>query len=88
LNILVAHNDDPTNTLVVRFADQEKLGVKDIKDFCQKMEQENITSTILVVQKGLTNIARDVNSIFKCLMYKNTSILGHSTSIRTAKNSI
>jgi len=52
------------------------------------MEQENITSTILVVQKGLTNIARDVNSIFKCLMYKNTSILGHSTSIRTAKNSI
>jgi DNA-directed RNA polymerase I, II, and III subunit RPABC1 len=60
LNILVAHNDDPTNTLIVRFADQEKPGVKDIKDFCQKMEQESITSTILIVQKGLTNIAREV----------------------------
>jgi len=61
LNILVAHNDDPTNTLVVRFADQEKLGVKDIKEYSRKMEEENITSSIIVVQNGVTHIARDVN---------------------------
>ncbi|CAF1084178.1 unnamed protein product [Rotaria sordida] len=60
LNVLVAHNDDPTNTLVARFADQEKIGVKDIKEYCKKMEDEHITSTILIVQKGLTPMARDV----------------------------
>ncbi|CAF4316387.1 unnamed protein product, partial [Adineta steineri] len=54
LNILVAHNDDPTNTLIVRFCDQPKLGVKEVKEFCRKMEDENLTSTILVVQTGLT----------------------------------
>jgi hypothetical protein len=65
LNILVAHNDDPTNTLVVRFADQEKLGVKDIKEYSMKMVDEHITSSIIIVQKGVTNIARDVNYFFQ-----------------------
>ncbi|CAF0968995.1 unnamed protein product [Adineta steineri] len=62
LNILVAHNDDPTNTLIVRFCDQPKLGVKEVKEFCRKMEDENLTSTILVVQTGLTPVGRDVIS--------------------------
>ncbi|CAF0772996.1 unnamed protein product [Rotaria sp. Silwood1] len=60
LNVLVAHNDDPTNTLVARFSDQEKIGVKEIKEYCKKMEDEHLTSTILIVQKGLTPMARDV----------------------------
>jgi hypothetical protein len=62
LNILVAHNDDPTNTLVIRFADEGKLGVKDIKEYCAKMVHENITSTILIVQQGVTPMAREVNN--------------------------
>jgi hypothetical protein len=65
LNVLVAHNDDPTNTLVIRFCDQEKIGVKDVKEYCRKMEEENITSTILVVRKGLSPMARDVNYLLK-----------------------
>ncbi len=65
LNILVAHNDDPTNTLVVRFADQEKLGVKDIKEYSIKMVEENIISSIIVVQNGVTHIARDANYLFE-----------------------
>ncbi|CAF5072040.1 unnamed protein product [Rotaria sp. Silwood1] len=60
LNVLVAHNDDPTNTLVARFSDQEKIGVKEIKEYCKKMEDEHLKSTILIVQKGLTPMARDV----------------------------
>jgi hypothetical protein len=70
LNILVAHNDDPTNTLVVRFVDQEKLGVKDIREYFKKMEDENITSTILVVQKGLTYASREVDYFLKFLVKK------------------
>ncbi|CAF2484130.1 unnamed protein product [Rotaria sp. Silwood2] len=60
LNVVVAHNDDPTNTLIARFSDQEKNGVKEIKEYCKKMEDEHLTSTILIVQKGLTPMARDV----------------------------
>ncbi|CAF3126098.1 unnamed protein product [Rotaria socialis] len=60
LNVLVAHNDDPTNTLVARFADQEKIGTKEVRDFISRMCDESITSTILVVQKGVTPVARDI----------------------------
>ncbi len=75
MNILVAHNDDPTNTLVVRFADQEKLGVKDIKEYSMKMVEENITSSIIVVQNGVTHVARDVNYRLKIFSPEKNSSL-------------
>lgn len=61
LNILVSHNDDPTNMLIVRFCDAPKIGVAEIKDYYRRMEEENVSSTILVVQKGLTSQARSVS---------------------------
>ncbi len=74
LNTLVAHNDDPTNTLVVRFADKDKLGVKEIKEYARKMQDEDITSTILIVQKGVTNMAREVNYFLEFEKKNKTSI--------------
>ena len=59
---MVAHNDDPTDTMIVQFPDQQKIGVDKIKDYFKKMQEESIPHSILVVQTGLTPSARDVNS--------------------------
>ena len=62
LTIMVAHNDDPTNLLAVRFTDNDKkVGVAEVKDYLHRMEDENLTNTILVVQIGLSPAARDVH---------------------------
>lgn len=58
---MVAHNDDPTDTMIVQFPDQQKIGVDKIKDYFKKMQEESIPHSILVVQTGLTPSARDVN---------------------------
>lgn len=63
LIVMVAHNDDPTDTMIVQFPDQPKIGVDKIKDYFKKMQEESIPHSILVVQTGLTPSARDVNQI-------------------------
>ncbi|UJR37178.1 hypothetical protein I4U23_029886 [Adineta vaga] len=61
LTILVAHTDDPTNLLAVRFSEcTKKVGIAEIKEYLRRLEDENLTSTIIVVQIGLTPAARDV----------------------------
>lgn len=60
LDLLVAHNDDPTNMLSAKLIDLEKLGLKEMKEYCKEMTDKTITSTIIIVQKGLTPSARDV----------------------------
>ncbi|CAF0925548.1 unnamed protein product [Adineta ricciae] len=61
LTIMVAHNDDPTNLLAVRFTDNDKkVGVAEVKEYLRRMEDENLTNTILVVQIGLSPAARDL----------------------------
>jgi hypothetical protein len=57
---MVAHIDDPTNTMVVQFPDQAKIGVDKIKEYFKRMKEESIPHSILVVQTGLTPAARDV----------------------------
>lgn len=60
LIVMVAHNDDPTETMIVQFPEQPKIGVDKIKDYFKKMQDESIPHSILVVQTGLTPAARDV----------------------------
>ena len=60
LIVMVAHNDDPTDTMIVQFPDQPKIGIDRIKDYVKKMQDESIPHSILVVQTGLTPAARDV----------------------------
>ncbi len=64
LIVMVAHNDDPTDTMIVQFPDQPKIGVDKIKDYFKKMQEESIPHSILVVQTGLTPAARDVMNSF------------------------
>lgn len=50
LIVLVAHNDDPTDQMFVFFPDEPKIGIKTIKTYCQRMQDENIHRAIIVVQ--------------------------------------
>jgi DNA-directed RNA polymerase I, II, and III subunit RPABC1 len=58
LIILVAHNDDPTDQMFVFFPDEPKIGIKTIRAYCKRMQEENITRAIIVVQQGMTPSAK------------------------------
>ncbi|KZC11816.1 DNA-directed RNA polymerases I, II, and III subunit RPABC1 [Dufourea novaeangliae] len=58
LIVLVAHNDDPTDQLFVFFPDEPKIGIKTIKTYCQRMQEEKIHRAIIVVQQGMTPSAK------------------------------
>lgn len=76
LIVLVAHNDDPTDQMFVFFPDEPKIGIKTIKTYCQRMQEENITRAIIVVQQGMTPSAKQVLGILKlhyCIFQKHIS---------------
>lgn len=59
----VADNVRPhLNSLVLVFfyAEEPKVGIKTIKMYCQRMQEENITRAIIVVQMGMTPSAKQV----------------------------
>jgi len=58
LVVLVAHNDDPTDQMFVFFPDDPKIGIKTIKTYCTRMQEENITRAVIVVQTGMTPSAK------------------------------
>nr|ADD24376.1 DNA-directed RNA polymerases I, II, and III subunit RPABC1 [Lepeophtheirus salmonis] len=58
LTILVAHNDDPTDQMFVFFPEDPKIGIKHIRTYCKRMQEENITRAIIVVQAGMTPSAK------------------------------
>lgn len=58
LIVLVAHNDDPTDQMFVFFPDEPKIGIKTIKTYCTRMQEENIHRAIVVVQSGMTPSAK------------------------------
>lgn len=59
LTFLVAHNDDPTDQLLVRFTDEDsKVGIVTVRKCCQQMQQENIFRAILIVRNDLTSSAK------------------------------
>jgi len=58
LSVLVAHNDDPTDQMFVFFPEEEKVGIKTIKQYCTRMQEESINRAIIVVQRGMTPSAK------------------------------
>ncbi|XP_040273515.1 LOW QUALITY PROTEIN: DNA-directed RNA polymerases I, II, and III subunit RPABC1 [Bufo bufo] len=56
---VVAHNDDPTDQMFVfSLVEEPKVGIKTIKMYCQRRQEENITRAIIVVQQGMTTSAK------------------------------
>lgn len=58
LIVLVAHNDDPTDQMFIFFPDEPKVGVRTIKTYCTRMQEENIQRAIIVVQGGMSPSAK------------------------------
>jgi len=58
LTILVEKADDSTDQLFVFFPEDEKVGVKPIKTYCQRMKDENVLHAIIVVKVNLTPFAK------------------------------
>ncbi|XP_028259710.1 DNA-directed RNA polymerases I, II, and III subunit RPABC1-like [Parambassis ranga] len=61
LTVLVAHKDEPTDQMFVFFPDEPRVGIKTIKMYCRRMQEENITRAIIVVQMGMTQLAKQQN---------------------------
>jgi len=57
LTILAPKRDDPSENIFVFFPDEEKVGVKTIKDLAKRMKDENVFRAIIVVQASLTPFA-------------------------------
>lgn len=47
--------------MFVFFPEEPKVGIKTIKTYCQRMQEENITRAIIVVQIGMTPSAKQVS---------------------------
>lgn len=58
LTILVEKADDSADQLFVFFPEDEKVGVKPIKTYCQRMKEENVFKAIIVVKINLTPFAK------------------------------
>ena len=56
LIVLVAHNDDPTDQLFVFFPDEPKIGIKTIKTYCQRMQEEKIHRLFFILQYFISSV--------------------------------
>lgn len=54
--------DDPSVTIFVFFPDEAKVGVKTIRSYVLKMKDEKVARGIVVVQSGMSPIAKQVLS--------------------------
>ena len=47
--------------MFVFFPEDMKVGIKAIKVYCQRMQEENISRAIIVIQAGMTPSAKQVS---------------------------
>ena len=60
--------EDPTQHIFVFFPDEEKVGVKTIKEYAKRMKDEQVNRAIIVVQQSLTPFDRQ--SLLECQAQK------------------
>ena len=59
-----------SDQMFVFFPEEPKIGIKTIKTYCQRMQEENITRAIIVVQVGMTPSAKQVHaSVYFVFLY-------------------
>jgi len=69
--------------MFVFFPDEPKIGIKTIKTYCQRMQEENIHRAIIVVQQGMTPSAKQVIQMNHCQPYRN-----HNTELTLCYGSL
>ena len=58
LTILAEHETDADDQVFIFMPDDDKVGVKTIKSYCEMMKEANVSHAILVVKQGVTPFAR------------------------------
>jgi DNA-directed RNA polymerase I, II, and III subunit RPABC1 len=58
LTILAEHETDAEDQLFVFLPDDDKVGVKTIKQYCEMMKEAGVSHAILVVKQGVTPFAK------------------------------
>mmetsp|Transcript_1221 Transcript_1221/g.3393 ORF Transcript_1221/g.3393 Transcript_1221/m.3393 type:complete len:208 (-) Transcript_1221:210-833(-) len=58
LTVLAQKRDDPTQGIFVFFPEDAKVGIRPIRKYCDKMQEEHVTRAILVVQDAMTSHAK------------------------------
>mmetsp|Transcript_25022 Transcript_25022/g.64590 ORF Transcript_25022/g.64590 Transcript_25022/m.64590 type:complete len:208 (+) Transcript_25022:70-693(+) len=58
LTIMAMKKDDPTQGIFVFFPEDAKVGIKPIRKYCEKMQEQGINRAILVVQDAMTSHAK------------------------------
>ena len=58
MTILVEKADDNADQIFVFFPEDEKVGVKPIKTYCERMKAENVFKAIICVRTNLTAFAK------------------------------
>eukprot|EP00884_Botryococcus_braunii_P011818 jgi/Botrbrau1/20637/Bobra.113_1s0061.1 len=58
LTVFVPRQDDPTETIFVFFPEEEKVGVKTIKTYAERMRSDAVSRAIMVVASPMTPFAR------------------------------
>ncbi|CAM9788672.1 unnamed protein product [Phaeothamnion confervicola] len=58
VTILVERPEDDKDRLFVFFPEEEKVGVKPIRAYAERMGEENVNAAIIVVKGGITPFAR------------------------------
>jgi len=79
LTILVEKADDESNQLFVFFPEDEKVGVKPIKVYTDRMKEEGVSNAILVLRVDITPFAKqavqEVSDSFRIEHFKEAELL-------------
>jgi len=79
LTILVEKADDETDQMFVFFPEDEKVGVKPIMIFTDRMKEENVTNAILVLRGDITSFAKtalqEMADSFRIEHFKESELL-------------
>mmetsp|Transcript_16264 Transcript_16264/g.28470 ORF Transcript_16264/g.28470 Transcript_16264/m.28470 type:complete len:210 (+) Transcript_16264:121-750(+) len=59
LTILRSKKDDTSERIYVFFPQDKKVGVKPIREYCERMEREGIRQAIIVILSGMTPSAKE-----------------------------
>lgn len=79
LTLLVEKADDESNQLFVFFPEDEKVGVKPIKTFTDRMQAEGVSNAIMVLRVDITPFAKqavqEMSDSFRIEHFKESELL-------------